>query len=498
MTQFFFPQKLTPKERTAFILILLLGMVLRLYHLGVPSFWLDEAGVALAARASSLAEMLQVVRSHVLAMPLDYLVVWLFGRISTQEAVLRLPSAIWGTASLLVAYPLYRRFLPPLPALLGLLFFSLAPLHIQYSQELRFYASLVFFYLLSTLLLWDALKEATARRWILFTGVAILGVFFHPYVLFSFANGLVWLALRPQQGTQARKQRVNFLMSATICLLTFLAGYMTFSASNTFRIPLMVFEESPLAALATGLGWLPFYPGNPGLSWVWGFMCALLEGLGAWIIIKKQPCSPLAGLVYSILLQIGAVIGSDLLGHYFFAPRQLLMLLPLLYLLAGLGAQHVIQFVNQIIQSIIRPVNGRLATYTGISLVVALITLASLPALQANWQDDKGDTRALNEVIFKNWHPGASVLVFPAFDGFVYKYYIEYVSQRDDISQQLWGASWDEVLNTRAWDNDIFLVSPTRLTQQETSQLQSLGFSPLFHSYPQSRYAKILWFRSVK
>jgi len=473
-------------------IIFLAGCVLRLANLGQDSFWLDEAGVAYAARAATLGEMLQVVRSHVLAMPLDYLVVWLVGRVSLTEAALRLPAALFGCASLLLAYHLYRRFVPALPALLAVLVLVLSPLHVQYSQELRFYASLVFFYLLSTLAQWDALQQPSARGWALAAAATITGVYFHPYVMFSLANGLVWLALRPQRTAEARSLRTGFLFYATVCLLAFLVGYLTFSASNVFDIPLMVYELSPLGALATGMGWLPFALVPPGLSWLWGAACAGLEIAGVIFLLRQNPRSPLAGLFYSLVLQLAAVIGSDLLGHYFFAPRQLLMLLPLLCLFAGIGAQRVVAGIH----GWLAQRSPRHAQITAIAVTALLLAAISIPALQVYASDDKGDTRRIIQTVLEQWQPGDSVLITPSYDGFVYKYYIEYASQRADVASRLWAADWQDVLNAASWPGTLFVITPARLTVQESDELRRAGFAEQFTSSPTSRYAKTLWVRA--
>lgn len=474
--------------------ILGLGAALRFYHLGYNSFWLDEAGVAYAAAASTLAKMLEVVRSHVLAMPLDYLVVWMVGRVSTQEMALRIPAALWGIGSLYLAYRLYRRFVPPAPALLGLFVLALSPLHIQYSQELRFYSSFVFFYLLSTLLLWDALESPSQKRWILFIITCLIGIYFHPYVLFALANGIVWLGLRPQNNSMARMQRTRLLLSVIICLLAFLGGYITFSASNTFKIPLMVFEDTPLGALSSGLGWLPFFAGSPGASWIWGIACAALEIIGVYVTLKAARRSPLAGIFYSVLLQLAAVIGADLLQHYFFAPRQLLMLLPLLCLFTGMGLQAVTLRMAGGLQSLRGGRHPGFASGISIALAVILLGAASIPAIQAYQQDDKGNTRSISERVIQQWKAGDTYIITPAYDGFVYKYYIEDVYRRMDIGDRLFAADWQNILTLPDQGGNIFLVTPYLLTDLKRQQLHSLGYLPVYHSYPQSRYAKTLWF----
>jgi uncharacterized membrane protein len=480
-------------------IVIAIGAMLRFWNVGQASLWLDEAGVAYAARMATIPEVLAVVRSHVMAMPLDYLVVWLVARIRVDEAALRLPAVLWGIASLAAAYVLSRRIAPRSTALWGLLLLALSPLHIQYSQELRFYSSLVFFYLLSTLLLLDAIHEPSPRRWAVFAIAHVIGVYFHPYVLLAWFNGLVWAALtilqRRAQGVRAvdllpRDLRLGLLTSGLVSLIAFFIGYRMFSAGNFFVIPLMVFEESPLAAVAVGLGWLPFQPIAPSLSWLWGMLIAVLQIIGVVAILRRGKLSPLAGVVYSVVLQLAFVLGSDLAGHYFFAPRQLLMLQPLLCLLAAAGAQTLLSIVKRQ-DSVSSP-----KSWTNIlpaAALIALVMLVSVPAIAAVYSDDKGNTRSISEQIVENWQDGDLALVAPSFDGFVYKYYLESVYQRGDIADRLYGAELQTLHEVPQADGSVYLITPLRLEAEEIESLRDLRFEEIFSSIPESRYAKRLW-----
>ena len=73
-----------------------LALGLRLYQLGTPGRWLDEIGQARIAM-QPLRELLEGVRTHLGAAPLDYLLAAAFVRISHPEWILRLPAALWGT-----------------------------------------------------------------------------------------------------------------------------------------------------------------------------------------------------------------------------------------------------------------------------------------------------------------------------------------------------------------------------------------------------------------
>jgi predicted membrane-bound mannosyltransferase len=90
------------QHRLVFSAILVLGTFLRLWQLGQDSLWNDEAGVALVSLSPSLSEMIEAIRSHAMAMPLDYFLTRLMVNLSLDEAVLRLPSAVFGILALIV------------------------------------------------------------------------------------------------------------------------------------------------------------------------------------------------------------------------------------------------------------------------------------------------------------------------------------------------------------------------------------------------------------
>lgn len=487
---------------TVLVVVLAAGAALRIWDLGRTSFWLDEAGVAYAARMPTIAEMLAVVRSHVMAMPLDYLVVWLAGRIGYQEAVLRLPAAIWGISSLYVAYLLFKKIAPYPSAITGTIILALSPLHIQYSQELRFYASLVFFYLLSTLLLLNALQSPSIKRWAAFSFFHIVGIYFHPYVLLAWINGIIWISLK--NGIRLRQirslsplVRQGILVSALLSLAAFLVGYRLFSAGNFFSIPLMVFEEHPLTAIAAGLGWLPMNYHRFHLGLLWGWSCALLQMVGVAQIIRKRPRSSLAAMVYGLAAQVIFVIGSDLLGQYFFAPRQFIMLLPALCLIAGVGVQKIASLFSQWIA---RQKNGLSEHQKNLvfCIILAGMILASIPAIRLYRMDDKGSAQKIAQVIISYWDPGDVALITPSYDGFAYKYYLEWVEQRPDISVRLFGINEDAAAVFDNTPGSTFLITPQRITPKLLNDLDARGYKQIFSSSPYARYAKILWKRNAK
>ena len=137
-------------------LILVLGLILRLINLD-QSLWLDEAISALAARDYSFFGIIKDFIPGDTHPPLYYLIlkfwasIWEFSEIS-----LRIPSVLFGVATIFILYKISQKSL--IPALL----LATSGLHIYYSQEVRMYA-------LSTLLVSLAVYFFLKKSWKLFS-----------------------------------------------------------------------------------------------------------------------------------------------------------------------------------------------------------------------------------------------------------------------------------------------------------------------------------------
>jgi len=212
--------------------ILSIGLFLRLYKLGSQSFWFDEAGVAMAAVSPTLSGALEVVRSHAAAMPLDYVIAWLMAHVSLDEGWLRLPSAIWGILTLFVGYKFYRQITNERTSLISVLFLAISPMLIYYSQELRFYAALCFFYLLVTWLVLRAFRHNVFWSWAGAAAAGIVGFYFHIYVVFAFLNGiLIWWFVYRRQDKQYLLVR-NLAITVLCVFLVCLPGYLYFAVET--------------------------------------------------------------------------------------------------------------------------------------------------------------------------------------------------------------------------------------------------------------------------
>jgi mannosyltransferase len=329
-----------PGSWLIFAIILLVGLFLRLYQISAQPFWFDEIGVAEVATQPNVGSVVRTTAWHVMAMPLDYIVRWLFAQVSASDGFLRLPSAIFGTLTLPVAYLLFRRLSNARVALLAVFLLAISPIHIDRSQELRFYASMILFYLLSTHLLLIAVETGRRADWLRFVAAAAVGLFFHVYVLIALVHGAVFLAVQWLQKRLKPAALRWFAVSSIFLIALFFSAYVFLIAQDKYSHGINDFSPV-LPGIAIGLGWLvPFVPTGSPVLWLGGVFPALGLAAIAYLFTRRLS-SPNLVLLLSIVLQIAFVLLADELFKYYFVPRQLTFLTPFTYYFASLGLYSI-------------------------------------------------------------------------------------------------------------------------------------------------------------
>lgn len=126
------------KRHTLLLLILLIGLALRLYRLGVDSLWYDETVSAFLA-AEPVSELIGHTARDI--HPPGYYLLLHFWTAAAghSEFALAFFSLIWGVLLIPLTYRLARRLVDPPTAAWSALLVALSPYHIWYSQEVRMY-----------------------------------------------------------------------------------------------------------------------------------------------------------------------------------------------------------------------------------------------------------------------------------------------------------------------------------------------------------------------
>ncbi len=458
--------------------IVLLGFGLRYYKLGKDSFWLDEAGQGIAAIQPRLIDTLMIVRDHAGAMPLDYLVSRVMASYSQDEKFMRLPSVIWGTLSIVVYFLLVRELDIPHKKYVSFLVAALlavSPVHIQYSQEMRFYAALVFFYGASTLLLIRAIKAPSLGNWLIYVLVTLVGEYFHPYVLFTVVTAFVF-ALGAYVSSRNPRWRIfdgkanlpGTVVSGLILVGCYVPGYLFFNARQMSSWDLGLHLDLVLQGL--GL-WAIRLDAGVGPFGLW-HLALLVGGIGGLLLSvwRFRRYAPVLYLLIAFVLQFALIVGLDAFRRYFFSARQIIHLAPLVLILVSIFIVEGVAAIRR------RPLRFAAAV-----LVAGVICFSSSPYIKAIYDYSKGSGKEIAQFLISTYQPNQQVLVLPSSYHVVLDYYFLRYERPGQRSPAILTAEnvneFDELLarNPDIW----YVVTPSTAGKDIRMRIMSSGFRAL-------------------
>jgi uncharacterized membrane protein len=472
-------------ENSPVLLIAALGLLLRLWQLGHKNFWLDELGVANAAFQPTLSQALRAANEHIMAMPLDYIIAWIAARWSHAESWLRLPEAIWGFLTLLAGYKLSLRLSAnKRVALFSVLMLALSPILIAYSQELRFYAPLIFFFTLSLYFGLKAVQRSRPKDWLTFTLVTLLGIYFHLYTILAVGTVLMWLAV--YFGQPDWEQRRNaFAVSALVLSIAFLIGMFTFGGVYAERKLSLFMYESFSSFLFSGLGWSPAFPASAA-GWLFGLLLMSFGCLGVITSIRKNPLDPSAILFYGAVLQIMMVVLFDIFRNYPLFARQIVMLVPVTIYFAAQGVDWSIEQIRAHSQSA-----RRTAWTTG--AFFALFVLAALPALHQYYQSNKGSHQDILAILTEQWQVPEPIHV----EAGVLEVFTYYWSQDPGNQSLVTALTPLDYNSTDGWHSPspVWFVINYPPAEGTENALRAAGFIPVYTPTYNTLHPQMLWHR---
>lgn len=375
------------------IAIILFGYALRLYHLDADALWFDEIGQA-AVGMFDVKTAVFGASLHNGAAPADYLLTWLALRIAHNDFIVRLPAVINGTLALALIYQLGRVLFGRATGVMAALLLAAAPLHLRYSQEVRFYALFTCVSIAATLALVLALQRSNWRHWSAYTVLLILGLYTHYFMpLVAVVQGLTVAAVAffPRQFSLTSRPPSP---APTVRWRTLAA----FAASCT--IAAVAFLPWVFAAVVHETGMPRSRPPGISLAFAQRILTGLVLGQGAqfsqyyqalplwlpWLYLSLAVAGSLAGFA-RLRTRVGALFATgsvlllpylaNLMIHginYFFAIRQVLFVLPAFLLLTSFGVASLVGLVSRRVPA---PAwRSRLAV--GLALAIALVLLLPL------------------------------------------------------------------------------------------------------------------------
>jgi mannosyltransferase len=430
--------------RTAGVLllaILLLALGLRLWGLDARGLWQDEIfTAAIASAENTLSEVVSIplYNTALPAPPLYFLVTHAFLHVGDNDFLLRFPALSFGVLGVAATYVVGARLFGRGEGLVGALLLAVAPLHLRYSQDARFYTLQVLLSLLSAYFLYRAVFGSERKWYAGFAVCSILNLYNHLFAFFVLAAEVLFVAglwavgalarLRARQSPGGREAAYTASLDR--------GGALAFVGSLT----IIALAYAPMIPhLARGLG------GGKGLGDV-GLGLTLNttlvpQALDSWglgpgwrILILLVPF--LLGLIASardgrralwlaccwfvVPLAILVILPA---GHNF-RPRYVLFLLPLYLVLLARGLTATVSLLSQ------RWTGSRWRFQAvGVGVLLAGIGAMTVPAVQAYYQEDRVDWRGVSALVAGQMGPGDVIVSPGAFPQVVMPRYEESLEQ---------------------------------------------------------------------
>lgn len=219
-------------RRAALSLIIFVTLFLRLPDIS-RSLWTDEADTRLGAQGT----WEELYRIH--QYPLYYVLARFALKIEDSEVMLRLPSLIAGVLGVLMMYALAKRFAGPFAGLTAALILATSTIHVQVSQEARFYAVIILLSLVTVWVLTQYVSRDLLAGWIALPILGALGLLTHTIFVTFFGAALLgfsaWVLF--SKNHRQSRTRTRTLIRVAICGALALLPVLSYSASFMTLLP---------------------------------------------------------------------------------------------------------------------------------------------------------------------------------------------------------------------------------------------------------------------
>ena len=324
--------KSSERRRLAICLAMLVGFAaaLRLYGLDRWSLWLDET-VQYAYAVTPFGELYKAMDAFAAPLSLELSHAFVQLGLDQTGAMLRMPSAILGVATVVIVYFLGNELFCRRVAWFSVLVACVMPVLVVYSQEYRPYSLLIFLTVVSAWLLAAALRTNEPAWWWVFAGSTILNLYTH-FVALSALAGLAVFAVASilfevQQGRPVKPLIASAIMAFGIIVIAYVPALPRLAR---------LLESEAKAMGGPGPGWDVFrlvYIEHPGFGGTLSIIAAALAVLGIfWSALRF----PRAFLFLITTLGISAALFHDH-SHVTTSPRYVSFLMPLFAVAIGAG-----------------------------------------------------------------------------------------------------------------------------------------------------------------
>lgn len=378
----------------------------------------------------SFHDMMDAVRFDAVHPPLDYLEQYVISHLHEREWVHRLPSVLFGSATVAVVILLGNLWFSRTAGLVAGFFLAIAPTHIRYSQEVRPYAMGVFF-LCASLAALELFARQRQRRWAVawFVLVYLAAMTLYFAGMLAGATSLFRILIARRDELNALWRRLPLIVVGWILLY-----------APWLAVVLQLAHKTPAARPETlnkiwwvfraqtfGTGDLHYEAVSAGSWALW--ICA---GIGVWLMSRYQSLeTPVFWFAAGTALE---VIALQIHPHYS-TPRYLMPSWPGAIILAGAGVAWLVEHPR--------------ARAFGIAAVFLFAAHAAL-TLQTYYRGDRTDWRAVARYVHDRARGDEPVIIANNWVERNFNWYFGRLEPRPDLHVIRFAAS-DESWKGPAW-----------------------------------------------
>ena len=402
-------------KRDFYLKILLLltvtGFILRLYHLGDVSIWLDESITQLYS-STSFFDIWHICFYSDQNPPLYYWIEHVILQFGDSEVVLRIFSAIIGTLTIPLIFYAGKEFYNEDIGIISAALLTFSTFHILYSQEARSYSLLVFFLTIALIWYLKSVQTNDVKAWFIFGIFSALAIWTHYFAIIPIGT-LFLYALIYQMKTSGKITSIKPIL---------LAGFVVLILSS----PLFIMMLNSLISKV-----------ESAVTMNWG-----IQGFSLIIRIFSDNLGP--GKAKALLLGTFMIIGLISLfwvkrEKFLFLIFMILIPLPVLYY-ASFWIPVVSRYSIFLLPFLLISISFFFLLFQKyvkkplfIITVVIIIGVICIPSLSAyysadskngeNWKDASLNIKNLEE-------PGSVIVIMPEYCSTPFNYYYNNTSEK--------------------------------------------------------------------
>ena len=435
-------------EHVLLLFIVILGLGLRLYTLD-RSLWLDEV-----ISFNSQKDFQRHLSNIYEPMHLYFVILHFSTLLGNSEIIMRLPSVIFAIFSILLMYKIGKLYFGKAKeGLIGAFLLSISTMHIQHSQEARYYSLTTFLSLFTFFLLYKAVKEKDKKLWVLTIFSTILAVLSHYYMIFILLIEIMFLGFIVIKNPNSfilnvkkiGKKKLFLLLLGLICAFIFLlpliqnilSQFQTgsgFAGQATFGIPPESFFQDLFSYFSFGFSFSYFsFLAGTLVATIFLSMFLLFLSTGLIASIREKSEQTILLVLWIFLPTVIIFFLSVSLNSALIDAKYLIFIVPgyLMCISRGISSissnllKYYYKFVYNL-SSIPLFEKRRLGINIGIIIIIIGVFIgASVIPLQEYYKSPVEDWKTAADYLENNSQPGDAILIQPSYIEQCLLYYYE-------------------------------------------------------------------------